>query len=56
MHVFHKLPEKCCSYRLQSVHDKVYTYWELTPLTRLREDLEKMQLPAVLKALAFPRC
>jgi hypothetical protein len=42
--------------RLQSVHDKVYTYRELTPLTRLRDGLEKMQFPAVPKALAFPRC
>jgi hypothetical protein len=39
-----------------SVHDKVYAHRELTPLTRLRDGLEKMQFPAVLKALAFPRC
>ncbi|MCG3774583.1 MAG: hypothetical protein JW395_1406 [Nitrospira sp.] len=34
----------------------VYTHRELTPLTRLRDGLEKMQFPAILKALAFPRC
>jgi hypothetical protein len=43
------------SYRLQSVHDTVYSHRELTPLTRLRDGLEKMQFPTVLKALAFPR-
>ncbi len=42
--------------RLQSVHDKLYTHRALTPLTRLRDGLEKMQFPAILKALAFPRC
>lgn len=35
-----------------SVHDKVYAHRNLTPLTRLRDGLEKMQFPAVLKALA----
>ena len=35
-----------------SVHDKVYAHRELTPLTRLRDGLKKMQFPAVLKALA----
>jgi hypothetical protein len=39
-----------------SVHDKVYAYRKLTPLTRLRDGLEKMQFPALLKALTFPRC
>jgi hypothetical protein len=28
----------------------------LTPLTRLRDGLEKMRFSAVLKALAFPCC
>jgi integrase len=35
-----------------SVHDKVYSHRNLTPLTRLRDGLEKMRFPAVLKALA----
>jgi integrase len=35
-----------------SVHDKVYAHRNLTPLTRLRDGLEKMQFPAVLTALA----
>jgi integrase len=34
-----------------SVHDKVYAHRNLTPLTRLRDGLEKMQFPDVLKAL-----
>ena len=34
-----------------SVHDKVYAHRNLTPLTRLRDGLEKMQFPAVLDAL-----
>jgi integrase len=35
-----------------TVHDKVYSHRELTPLTRLRDGLEKMQFPAVMKVLA----
>ena len=34
-----------------TVHDKVYAHRELTPLARLRDGLEKMQFPAVLKVL-----
>ncbi|NOT22279.1 MAG: hypothetical protein HOP22_06080 [Nitrospiraceae bacterium] len=34
-----------------TVHDKVYAHRELTPLSRLRDGLEKMQFPAVLKVL-----
>lgn len=37
-----------------SVHDKVYAHRNLTPLTRLRDGLEKMQFPAVLDALRRP--
>ena len=35
---------------------RVYTHKEFTPLTRLRDGLEKMKFPAILKTLAFPRC
>lgn len=34
-----------------TVHDKVYSHRELTPTSRLRDGLEKMQFPAVLAVL-----
>jgi integrase len=43
--------EMLTGHTLTSVHDTTYAYRELTPLTRLRDGLERMQFPTVLEAL-----
>ena len=61
IHYLHKLgcpqdvAEMLTGHTPTTVHDKTYAHRELTPMTRLRDGLEKMQFPVVLTVLKDKR-